>query len=252
MTTKRKPAFAMIGIAGYIADRHLRAIKDNGGDLLAATDINDSVGRIDAHFPQARFFTEFERFDAHVQGLRRKGQPIEYVSICSPNYLHDSHIQFALRSGATAICEKPLVLDPEQIDTLAVLEKGSGQRIATILQLRLHAKIIELRDRIAKSPPGTVHDVDLTYITSRGQWYYASWKGNEAHSGGIGTNIGVHFFDMLAFVFGPLKRNAVHHRAMDCAAGYLEFEKARVRWFLSINVADVLSRNHGGAHLHAR
>ena len=229
----------MIGIAGFIADRHLRAIKENSGDLLAAMDVADSVGRIDSHFPKARFFTEFEVFDAHIQALARKGQPVNYVAICSPNYLHDSHIQFALRSGATAICEKPLVLEPSQIDTLQALEKSSSQRIATILQLRLHPKIIELRDQIAASPAGTMHDVDLTYITSRGQWYYTSWKGNEAKSGGIATNIGVHFYDMLSFVFGPLKRNVVHHRAMDCAAGYLEFEKARVRWFLSINVADV-------------
>jgi UDP-N-acetyl-2-amino-2-deoxyglucuronate dehydrogenase len=233
------PSFAMIGIGGFIADRHLKAIKENNGQLVAAMDITDSVGRIDAHFPKARFFTQFELFDAHVQSLRRADRPIDYISICSPNYLHDSHIQFALRSGATAICEKPLVLDPASIDTLQSLERASGRRIATILQLRLHPKIIELRDQIAASPQGAMHDVDLTYITSRGQWYYTSWKGQEAKSGGIATNIGVHFYDMLSFVFGPLKRNVVHHRAMDCAAGYLEYEKAKVRWFLSINVADV-------------
>ena len=238
-TASTRPAFAMIGIAGFIAERHLRAIKDNNGDLVAAMDVADSVGRIDSHFPKARFFTEFEVFDAHIQALRRKGRQVNYVSICSPNYLHDSHIQFALRSGATAICEKPLVLEPGQIDTLQAMETSSGQRIATILQLRLHPKIIELRDQIAATPAGTMHAVDLTYITSRGQWYYTSWKGNEAKSGGIATNIGVHFYDMLSFVFGPLKRNIVHHRAMDCASGYLEYEKARVRWFLSINVADV-------------
>jgi UDP-N-acetyl-2-amino-2-deoxyglucuronate dehydrogenase len=240
MTTSAAPAsFAMIGIAGFIADRHLKAMKENNGQLLAAMDVTDSVGRIDSHYPKARFFTEFELFDVHIQGLRRSGKAIDYVSICSPNYLHDSHIQFALRSGATAICEKPLVLDPTAIDTLSALEKSSGQRIATILQLRLHPKIIELRDKIAASPAGSMHEVDLTYITSRGQWYYTSWKGQEAKSGGIATNIGVHFYDMLSFVFGPLKRNVVHHRAMDCAAGYLEYEKAKVRWFLSINVADV-------------
>lgn len=237
--TQGQKSFALIGLAGYIAPRHLRAIKDNNGALVAALDPSDSVGVIDSHFPQCRFFTEFERFDRFVDLRRRSGEGIEYVSICSPNYLHDAHIRFALRSGAEAICEKPLVLNPWNIDGLAQVEKDTNRRIHTILQLRLHPQIIALRDRIAKDGGDRIHEVDLTYITSRGGWYYVSWKGDESKSGGIATNIGVHFFDMLSFVFGDLKRNVVHHRAVDCAAGYLEYQKARVRWFLSINVRDV-------------
>ncbi len=239
MEGARSKSFALIGAAGYIAPRHMRAIKDNGCDLKAAVDASDSVGVIDSHFPTARFFTEFERFDRYVDQLRRDGEGIGYVGICSPNYLHDSHIRFGLRSGADVICEKPLVLNPEDIDGLARMEKETGQRINTILQLRLHPAIIALRDKVAAQTDGRIHDVDLSYVTSRGQWYYESWKGDEAKSGGIATNIGVHFYDMLSFVFGPLKRNVVHHRAMDCASGYLEYERARVRWFLSINVRDV-------------
>lgn len=232
-------SFALIGVAGFVAPRHLRAIKNTGGKLMAAFDPSDSVGIMDSYFPDTRFFTEFERFDRWVDRQAREGHRLDFVSICSPNYLHDAHVRFALRSGADAICEKPLVLNPHNIDALAELERATGRRIHTILQLRLHPAIIALRDKIAADSSGTFHDVDLTYITSRGRWYYVSWKGDDAKSGGIATNIGVHFFDMLSFIFGPLKKNVVHHRAIDCAGGYLEYEKARVRWFLSINARDV-------------
>jgi UDP-N-acetyl-2-amino-2-deoxyglucuronate dehydrogenase len=223
----------------------MRAIKETGGVLAAALDPADSVGVLDSYFPDVRFFTEFERFDRYVDRLQREGRPLDTVSICSPNYLHDAHVRFALRAGANAICEKPLVLNPWNIDGLAALEKSTGRRISTILQLRLHPTIIALKKQIEEGEPGRIHDVDLTYVTSRGRWYYVSWKGDEAKSGGIATNIGVHFFDMLAFVFGPMKRNIVHHRAMDCSAGYLEYQKARVRWFLSINVRDVPPESAG-------
>lgn len=227
--------YALIGAAGYIAPRHLKAIKETGGNLAVAYDINDSVGIMDSHFPDAAFFTEFERFEAHVDSLRRAKRGVEYVGICSPNYLHKAHMGFALRSGADAICEKPLVLEVEDLDDLEDLEKATGQRINSILQLRLHPAIIALRDRIASGPKDKVYDVDLGYFTSRGAWYHASWKGFDQKSGGIATNIGVHFYDMLSFVFGPIRDNIVHHRGTDSAAGYLEFAQARVRWVLSIN-----------------
>lgn len=240
MTTENQNLnFALIGAAGYIAPRHMRAMKDVGGTLRAAYDPADSVGIMDGHFPDARFFTEFERFDRYVDRCHRQGEQIRYVSICSPNYLHDAHVRFALRSGAEAICEKPLVLNPWNIDGLAEIERETGRKVNTILQLRLHPAIIALKDRIAADTSGKIHDVYLTYITSRGRWYYSSWKGDQAKSGGIATNIGVHFYDMLSFVFGKLKANVVHHLAMDCASGYLEYERARVRWFLSINARDV-------------
>lgn len=235
---KTRKAFALIGAAGYVAPRHLRAIKETGGSLRAALDPSNSVGVIDSFFPEARFFTEFERFDRYIDLIRRRGEKVDYVSICSPNYLHDAHVRFALRSHGHAICEKPLVLNPWNIDGLAGLEADTGKRVFTILQLRLHPAIIALKERIA-SERKKVYDVDLTYITSRGLWYYTSWKGEETKSGGIATNIGVHFYDMLAFVFGALRENAVHHRTLDCASGYLEFERARVRWFLSINARDL-------------
>ena len=231
--------FALIGAAGYVAPRHMRAIRDVGGTLSAAFDPADSVGQIDSYFPDARFFVEFERFDRYIDKLRRRGEATDYISICSPNYLHDAHVRFALRSGADAICEKPLALNPWNIDGLAEIEQSTGQKVNTILQLRLHPSIIALKEKIAASGQDRMHEVDLTYITSRGRWYYVSWKGDEHKSGGIATNIGVHFYDMLTFVFGPLKENHVHHRAVDCAAGYLEYEKARVRWFLSINRCDL-------------
>jgi UDP-N-acetyl-2-amino-2-deoxyglucuronate dehydrogenase len=231
--------FALIGVAGYVAPRHLRAIKDNNGVLRAALDKSDSVGVIDSYFPDTRFFVEFERFDRYLDRIRRQGDKIDYVSICSPNYLHDAHVRFALRGASDAICEKPLVLNPWNIDGLAAIERETGRRVHTILQLRLHPAIVKLKNRVAADHKRLIHEVDLTYITARGRWYYVSWKGDEAKSGGIATNIGVHFFDMLSFIFGPLRKTVVHHRAPDCAAGYLEYESARVRWFLSINMRDV-------------
>jgi UDP-N-acetyl-2-amino-2-deoxyglucuronate dehydrogenase len=227
--------YALIGAAGYIAPRHMRAIKDTGGNLLAAFDPKDSVGVIDNYFPNADFFVEFERFDRHIDKLRRNGAGLEYVSICSPNYLHDAHIRFALRNQAHAICEKPLVLNPWNLDALAEIEADSGQRIYNILQLRLHPAIRALRDKVMAAPTDKVFDVDLTYITSRGHWYAVSWKGDIKKSGGIATNIGVHFFDMLGWVFGSVKGCKVHLHTDSAAVGYLEYERARVRWFLSID-----------------
>lgn len=231
--------FSLIGAAGYIAPRHMKAIKDTGNSLVAAMDTNDSVGILDSYFPEAQFFTEFEQFDAFVDAERRKGRPLNYVSITSPNYLHDAHMRFALRAGADAICEKPLVLDPADIDKLKELERDTGHQINTILQLRLHPAILALRDRVALQPRDLKVDVDLTYITSRGNWYLKSWKGATEKSGGIATNIGVHFYDMLHFVYGALQENVVHLNTTTRAAGYLEYERARVRWFLSLDANDV-------------
>lgn len=231
--------FALIGAAGYIAPRHMKAIRETGHLLTSAFDPNDSVGIIDSYFPNADFFTEFERFDRHVDKERRQGRPVDYISICSPNYLHDSHMRFALRSGADAICEKPLVLNPWNIDGLAEMERDTGRRINTILQLRLHPAIIALREKVHEKPSDRKMDVDLTYITSRGHWYLQSWKGDNRKSGGISTNIGVHFYDMLHFVFGALQENIVHLHEETRASGYLEYERARVRWFLSVDVNDV-------------
>lgn len=232
---------ALIGAAGYIAPRHMLAMKATGGSLVAAYDPNDSVGIIDSHFPDADFFTEFERFDRYIDKRRRanKGRAVDYVAIASPNYLHDAHMRFALRSGADAICEKPLVLNPWNIDGLVEMEKDTGRRVNTILQLRLHPSIIALRDKVAASTTGHIYDVDLTYITSRGRWYLQSWKGDTNKSGGIATNIGVHFFDMLHFIFGALQGSTVHHVGATKAAGFLQYERARVRWFLSVDVNDV-------------
>ncbi|MBC7285976.1 Gfo/Idh/MocA family oxidoreductase [Hoeflea sp.] len=231
--------FALIGAAGYIAPRHMKAIRDTGNDLVAAMDVNDSVGIIDSHFPDAQFFTDFELFDAHVNAERRAGRALDYVSIASPNFLHAAHMQWALRTGADAICEKPLVLHPGQIDELKAIEAETGRKIHTILQLRLHPAILALRDRVAAMPKDRKAEVDLTYITSRGNWYLKSWKGLTEKSGGIATNIGVHFFDMLHFVYGALQENIVHLNTPTKAAGYLEYERARVRWFLSLDVNDV-------------
>jgi len=232
-------SFALIGVAGYIAPRHMKAIRDTGNSLLVGLDPNDSVGIIDSYFPNAHFFTEFERFDRHIDKMRRKGSAIDYVSICSPNYLHDSHVRFGLRSCADVICEKPLVLNPWNIDGLLEIERETGRTVNSILQLRLHPAIIALRNKVLKGKGDTKADVNLTYITSRGNWYMQSWKGNEAKSGGVATNVGVHFFDMLHFVFGKLQSNVVHLRTPERAAGYLEYEHARVNWFLSIDVNDV-------------
>ena len=227
--------FALIGAAGYIAPRHLKAIKNTGNNLSAAIDPFDSVGIMDSYFPNADFFVEFERFDRHIEKLKRKNRPIDYVSVCSPNYLHDSHIRFGLRNNADVICEKPIVLNPWNIEALQEIEKETGKHIFSILQLRLHPSIIALREMVLSGPKDKVYEVDLTYITSRGHWYYTSWKGNVSKSGGIATNIGVHFYDMLTWVFGGVKKNIVHIHTHDRAAGYLDLEKARVRWFLSIN-----------------
>jgi|ERR1019366_2073316 UDP-N-acetyl-2-amino-2-deoxyglucuronate dehydrogenase len=231
--------FALIGAAGYIAPRHLKAIKDTGNKLLAAYDPFDSVGVMDSYFPDAAFFVEFERFERHIDKHQRKGVAFNYVSVCSPNYLHDSHIRFGLRIGADVICEKPLVLNPWNAEALMELEKETGKKINNILQLRLHPNVIKLKEKIEQGPKDKIYDFDLTYITARGNWYYTSWKGDVSKSGGIATNIGIHFFDMLTWLFGDVKTNVVHLHTHDRAAGYLEFAKARVRWFLSIN-ADTL------------
>jgi UDP-N-acetyl-2-amino-2-deoxyglucuronate dehydrogenase len=215
----------------------MRAIQAVGGNLKVAYDPNDSVGILDSYYPDAHFFTEFERFDRHVDKLRRRGEKIDYVSICSPNHLHDAHCRFALRSGADAICEKPLVLNPWNIDGLAEIERDTGHRIATILQLRLHPAIQSLREKYLTS--NRRHKVDLTYVASRGRWYHASWKGEDMKSGGVATNIGVHFFDMLSFVFGGVRKNEAHLRGAERAAGFLEFERADVSWFLSVDRSDL-------------
>jgi UDP-N-acetyl-2-amino-2-deoxyglucuronate dehydrogenase len=231
--------FALIGAAGYIAPRHMKAIKETGNNLVAALDKHDNVGILDSYFPNADFFTEFERFDRHLDKLKRRGVQIDYFSICSPNYLHDSHIRYALRYGADAICEKPLVLNPWNIDALAAIEKETGHHINTILQLRLHPAIIALRDKILNGPSNKIYDVDLRYITARGHWYQASWKGELSKSGGVATNIGIHFFDMLVWIFGSVKANNVLKHTQDMAQGFLELERARVKWFLSINYNDL-------------
>lgn len=234
--------FALIGVAGYIAPRHLKAIKDTGNSLLVALDKFDSVGIMDSYFPNAAFFVETERFDRHLEKLKYdKGVNIDYVSICTPNYLHDSHIRMALRRGADAICEKPIVLNPWNLDALQKMEQETGQKVYNILQLRVHKSIIDLKKKIDAAPKDKIFDVDLTYLTSRGSWYYTSWKGDVTKSGGIATNIGVHFYDMLSYIFGKVQKNTVHLHEHDRAAGYLEFERARVRWFLSINY-DVLPK----------
>jgi len=230
--------FALIGAAGYIAPRHMKAIKDTGNNLVAALDKNDSVGVIDSYFPDADFFVEYERFDRHIDLLKREGTHIDYVSIASPNYLHDSHIRFALRQGAHAICEKPLVLNPHNIDALQLVEDETGNNVYNILQLRLHPSIIALKEHVAaevSKNPSKVFDVDLTYLTSRGHWYFTSWKGDDNKSGSIATNIGVHFYDMLGWVFGDIVKNEAHLKQQDASAGYLEFKHAKVRWFLSVN-----------------
>lgn len=227
--------FAVIGAAGYIAPRHFKAIQDTGNELVAALDPSDSVGVMDSFFPDTRFFVEYERFDRHLDKLRRRGDGVDYVSICSPNYLHDAHVRLAIRNGSTAICEKPLVLNPWNIDGLKDIEEATGRKVYTILQLRLHPSIIALREKVQRSPKDRKFDVDLSYITARGRWYHVSWKGDDHKSGGVATNIGVHFFDMLHFVFGDLQENIVHHADPSTMGGYLEYEHARVRWFLSVN-----------------
>ena len=231
--------FALIGVGGYIAVRHLKAIKETGNDLIASLDPNDSVGIIDSYFPESPFFVEFERFDRHIEKLRRNHISTDFVSICSPNYLHDAHIRFALRVGADAICEKPLVLNPWNVDALGEIEKEYGRKIYNILQLRLHPSIIDLKKKISEGPKDKIYDIELTYITSRGKWYYISWKGDVQKSGGIATNIGVHFFDMLTWIFGPVKQNVVNIMQTDKASGFLELENAKVKWFLSLDYDDI-------------
>lgn len=230
--------FALIGAAGYIAPRHMKAIKDTGNDLIAAYDPYDGVGIMDSNFPDADFFTEFERFDRHIDKLRRSGEPIDFVSICSPNYLHDAHIRFGLKNGCNVICEKPLVLNPWNLDALQEIEKETGKKVYTILQLRLHPSIIALREKVLNNPD-KIHDVNLTYITSRGKWYHHSWKGDSSKSGGIATNIGVHFFDMLTWVFGDVQENIVYEHSPDTARGFLQLERARINWMLSIDYNQV-------------
>lgn len=227
--------FALIGAAGFIAPRHMAAIKETGNSIVCALDRFDSVGVMDSYFPDADFFTEFERFDRHIEKLRMQHDPIDYVSICSPNYLHDAHIRFGLRHDADVICEKPIVLNPWNIDSIVDIEKKTGKKVYNILQLRMHPAIMELKRKVDEAGDGKMYDVELSYITSRGKWYFTSWKGDISKSGGIATNIGVHFYDMLSWIFGKLKSNTVHLHEYDRAAGFLEFEKARVRWFLSIN-----------------
>jgi UDP-N-acetyl-2-amino-2-deoxyglucuronate dehydrogenase len=231
--------FGLIGVAGFIAVRHLKAIKDTGNNLLASLDKFDSVGLIDSYFPHSDFFVEFERFDRHFDKLKRTGTKIDYVSICSPNYLHDSHIRFALRHQAEAICEKPIVLNPWNIDALQEIENETGHRIYTVLQTRLHPTIIELKKKIMNGPKNKIYDIDLTTIASRGNWYFISWKGDIQKSGGVATNIGIHFFDMLSWIFGGVKKNTVNLSQPNKVAGYLELENARVRWFLSLDQNDL-------------
>lgn len=230
--------FAMTGAAGYVAPRHMKAIRETGNNLTAVLDPFDSIGIIDSYFPEADFFTESERFDRHLDKLRRRGQrKIDYVSICSPNYLHDAHIRLALRNGSDAICEKPLVLNPWNVDALQEIEKETGQKINVILQLRLHPAIREIKKRMQSSEKGKIHDIDLAYITGRGKWYFRSWKGDVTKSGGVATNIGIHFFDMLIDIFGGVQENMVHYTDEKTASGFLLLERARVKWFLSVDAS---------------
>lgn len=227
--------FALIGVGGYVAPRHLKAIKETGNTLLSAYDKSDSVGIMDSYFPNAAFFTEQELFDRHNTLLKERGEALDYVSVCTPNYLHDAHTRYGLRLGAEVICEKPVVLNPWNIDALEKVEAETGHNAYTILQLRLHPSVQALRDKVASEAKDNKYDIDLTYITSRGKWYYASWKGDEHKSGGVATNIGVHFYDMLCWIFGDVERNIVHVASHDRVAGFLELKHARVRYFLSIN-----------------
>ena len=238
---KKPYNFALIGAAGYIAPRHMKAVKDTGNRLIAALDPFDCVGIMDSYFPDADFFTEPERFDRHLDKLRRKneGNQIQYVSICSPNYLHDAHIRLALRNDCHAICEKPIVLNPWNVDALREIEEESGQKIYTILQLRHHPSIIELKKMVDEGPKDKIYNVDLTYFTSRGRWYFISWKGSVEKSGGVATNIGVHFFDMLGWIFGKVVDLHVTESKPEKVSGYLELERARVKWQLSLDINDI-------------
>jgi UDP-N-acetyl-2-amino-2-deoxyglucuronate dehydrogenase len=240
--------FAIIGVGGYIAPRHLHAIKETGNAVIAALDKHDSVGILDKYFPDARFFTEFERFDRHCEKLRREdaGRQVHFVTVCTPNYLHDAHIRFGLRIGADVICEKPIVLNPWNVDGLLQLERETGKKVYTVLQLRYHPVIKALKERVGKEPAGKKHDITLTYMTPRGNWYFSSWKAEEPKSGGVATNIGIHFFDMLMWIFGKVQQYEVHYKDPKRMAGYLELEKAKVKWFLSLDREDLPKRNLDG------
>ena len=237
--TNHNMNFALIGAAGYIAPRHMKAIKDTGHQLVAALDPNDSVGIMDNYFPEADFFTEFERFDRHLEKLKRRGKGIDFVSICSPNYLHDAHIRFGLRIGASVICEKPIVLNPWNVEALMDLEKEYPGKIYNILQLRLHPSVIALKKKIEDGDPNKIYDVELQYFTSRGRWYHISWKGDIKKSGGISSNIGVHFYDMLMWIFGDVKENILTHHSDTRATGKLVLKRARVNWDLGVNYEDI-------------
>jgi UDP-N-acetyl-2-amino-2-deoxyglucuronate dehydrogenase len=232
--------FALIGLAGFVAPKHLRAIRDTGNELVAAADLHDSVGILDNYFPASRFFTEIERFDRFLEKQRRRpGQQVDYVSICTPNYLHDAHVRLALRVNAHAICEKPLVINPWNLEQLGELESDYGRRVFTVLQLRLHAGLRALKAQLEQESSRARHDVCLTYITRRGLWYHHSWKGSEEKSGGLAMNIGVHFFDLLLWLFGQSERSQLHYASPGRMAGYLELERARVQWFLSVEADDL-------------
>jgi UDP-N-acetyl-2-amino-2-deoxyglucuronate dehydrogenase len=230
--------FALIGSAGYIADRHMKAIKETGNELVCALDKYDVMGKMDSWFPDAEFFLEIENLDKYMDDIRREGKPVDYVSICTPNYMHPSHIRFALRNGAHAICEKPLVVYPNDMHIIKDIEAETGKRVYTILQLRYHPAIVALKKEIEVGG-NRMYDIDLSYITTRGKWYLKSWKGDISKSGGVATNIGIHFFDMITWIFGRVKENIVHQYTPDKAAGFLQLEKARVRWFLSLDYHDL-------------
>jgi UDP-N-acetyl-2-amino-2-deoxyglucuronate dehydrogenase len=233
--------FAITGVAGYIAPRHLEAIKGTGNQLVAAVDPNDSVGILDRYFPDVSFFTEFERFDRHLEKLRREKsqEKVDYVAICSPNNLHDAHIRLALRIDAHAICEKPLVLNPWNLDALQELEQESSARVFTVLQLRVHPALLELKQKLSKEKSKQKHEVVLSYITSRGLWYYFSWKGMIEKSGGIATNIGIHFFDFLMWLFGDVQTSVLHLKDNKRMSGFMELQNANVKWFLSTDRNDL-------------
>ncbi len=226
--------FALIGAAGYIAPRHMEAIRKTGHELVAALDPHDSVGILDRYFPDCHFFTEYERFDRHLEKLKRKGKKVDYISVCSPNYLHDAHIRFGLRYGADVICEKPMVLNPWNVEAIREIEEESSHRVFNILQLRLHPSIIQLKKKVDSNKDKT-YDIDLQYITSRGNWYHNSWKGEISKSGGVATNIGVHFFDMLLWIFGSVKQMTIIENDKDTISGQLQLEHAKVDWLLSID-----------------
>lgn len=230
--------FALVGAAGYVAERHMKAIKETGNELICASDHFDVMGRMDSYFPEAEFFLEHENLDKYMDDLRRDGNPIDYVSICTPNYMHPSHIRFALRNGANAICEKPLVIFPQDMHIITDIEAETGKKVNTVLQLRYHPAILSLKSEI-EAAGDKMHEIDLSYITTRGKWYMQSWKGDVKKSGGVATNIGIHFFDMITWIFGDVKENIVHFYEPDKAAGFLQLEKARVRWFLSLDYHDL-------------